>query len=1224
MFKLSRFLDFFQKLLLILFLVSSGSTLSFADETEIFAQNEASKVNANVLFLLDASGSMSKTLSNSGGRSRMQVLKDTFREVLDTAPANVNIGLMHYANASLLPSYSWGAIKGVSFPVSPIDQQAASIIGLAASSDNLIDPPASMPVRAFLADIVDDWQAAGYTPIVDSLYEAARYFRGESPVWGKHAAAYSWAAHPSTYTGSLTCTSQHQEECSPDWGTCNSTADLSPSACTTRKYNECCKWETAADGTQFCKNNNYSCKVDVKFCQHSICDAYSGSPVYKSPIEYSCQANYLVLMSDGKPEYPFWEGVTADGTARYPESVAPTQTYNVNLVPPMLPDMTNANFPVTVADLVSASCVDAPLGYKSGKCGAELTQFLATEDQASLVSGKQVVNTFTVAFGMNDEPLGTDYLAQLATVKDGAYTANDPEELAAAFSEILTDVQKSSLSFSSPSFVVDQANLLSHENKVYMPVFDSSQKAVWSGNLRKFTVNDAGDILGANGSSVLNSDGTLKTDAQDLWSDTAHGSDVTIGGAANKLPLPANRILYTDAVGTNLVSINPTTTSITASLLSPSDTISSAHNLLPVSTSYPHLPAGTSCWGSYKDCSGVQHTVNGNPSTGVGCVSIAEVTNCPAPAISEEKRTQLLNFIRGYKNGDPTAEPRNHLGDSLNSKAVVVDYGNGVVRVLLATNEGFLHSFDAETGVEKWAFMPASLLKNAHLFLDNQNTNKHIYGIDGAPTLARVDHNLNGIIELTPTQDYNNDGQINAEDADSVKLYFGLRRGGRMYYGLNISVADSPSVMWKVAPQTATNGVSDGFDELGEAWSKPTLSRLRLADADNPQQSKLVQVLVFGGGYDPRKDEEDITKRLPDQWGRDLFIIDASSGSLLWSLRKGGFGLAGAQTAVAGATSLSHSIPGDIRILDMDGNGALDRLYFADTGGNVWRVDMDADVRDTDTSSYYDYSKAKLTHLASLGGGSTSLDHRKFFYEPDTAIRMQNGKPILTIALGSGYRTHPLNTTAALDRLYVLIDPDVYKMPEALILMTDNNLMNVQSIETGKTILDYPEMKGWYYEFEHHGEKALSPVLTLLDKVMFTTFSQSDAQGNPSVAQACQLATNTSRAYVLDVLQGKAVLNLDRSVDASADKFVIAGSNELLDTPQLIFGRLTGSDGSSSCQLGDCQQNMMVRIGKLKLPLLDLNNTQHQVSNTYNQMIDITRLLPRVYWLDSTTEDEGE
>jgi hypothetical protein len=1218
--KTGKFISLAKQLSLSLAL-SSLLMPAMADETEIFSQNEASKVNANILFLLDASGSMNQTLSNSGGRSRMQVLKDTFREVLDSAPNNVNIGLMHYANANQLPSYAWSAIKGVNFPVTPIDDQAADVIGAAASSDNLIDPPAGMPVRAFLADIVDGWQSAGYTPIVDSLYEAARYFRGESLVWGKHKPAYSWAAHPSTYTGSLTCSSQHLEECSPDWGTCNSTANLSPSACTTRKYSECCKWETNANGQQYCKNNNYSCKVSVKFCQHTICDGYTGNPVYKSPIEHSCQANYLVLMSDGKPEYPYWEGVTADGTARYPESVAPTQTYNANVIPPMLPDMNASSFPVTVPTLASATCVDSPLGYKSGKCGPELTRFLATQDQSSSIAGKQTVSTFTVAFGMNDEPTGTNYLAQLATAEHGAYTADNPQELANAFSEILADVQKDSLSFSSPSFVVDQSNLLSHENNVYMPVFDPSQTNIWSGNLRKFTVNDSGQILGATGASVLNTDGTFKIDAQDLWSDTSHGADVTIGGAASKLPQPANRVLYTDAGGKTLVHISPATEAITASILSASETISLPHSLLKTSNTHPNLPAGTSCWGKYKDCDGVEHTVNGSPGTGIGCVNIAEVTTCPAPSISAEERTKLLNFIRGYKDGNTSAGARKHLGDSLNSKAVVIDYGNDVVRVLLATNEGFLHSFDANDGVEKWAFMPESLLKNASLFLNNNDNNKHIYGIDGSLTLARVDHNLDGIIDLNPSKDYNGDGEVNAEDADSIKLYFGLRRGGRMYYGLDLSTADSPSVMWKIAPQSGSAAVSTGFGALGETWSKPTLSTLRITNSDNPSQSKLKKVLIFGGGYDPRKDEEDVAERLPDQWGRDVFIVDAESGSLIWSLRNG---YLGSQTPIDGASAMTHSIAGDIRILDMDGNGALDRLYFADTGGNVWRVDMDADVKDSDASTYYDYGKAKFTHLASLGGENTTQDHRKFFYEPDTAIRMQNGKPILTISVGSGYRTHPLNTTAALDRLYMLIDNDVYDLPNAPTLITDNTLKDVNTIGAGQTILDYPEMKGWYYEFEHHGEKVLSPVLTILDKVMFTTFSQSDQEGNPSVAQACQPATNTSRAYVLDILQGKAVLNLDRSVDGEADRFVVAGSNELLDTPQLIFGRLTGKEPGSNCQLGNCQQNVMVRIGKLQLPLLDLANTAHDATNGYSQMIDITRLLPRMYWLDSTAENEGE
>ena len=37
---------------------------------------------------------------------------------------------------------------------------------------------------------------------------------------------------------------------------------------------------------------------------------------------------------------------------------------------------------------------------------------------------------------------------------------------------------------------------------------------------------------------------------------------------------------------------------------------------------------------------------------------------------------------------------------------------------------------------------------------------------------------------------------------------------------------------------------------------------------------------------------------------------------------------------------MTNSIPGDIRVLDMSGDGLADRMYAADTGGRVWRFDI--------------------------------------------------------------------------------------------------------------------------------------------------------------------------------------------------------------------------------------------------------------------------------------------
>lgn len=230
-------------------------------------------------------------------------------------------------------------------------------------------------------------------------------------------------------------------------------------------------------------------------------------------------------------------------------------------------------------------------------------------------------------------------------------------------------------------------------------------------------------------------------------------------------------------------------------------------------------------------------------------------------------------------------------------------------------------------------------------------------------------------------------------------------------------------ILWK---KENVVGIDDGpWDTLGETWSKPALAKMRVGSNSS---SELKNVLVFGAGYDSAKDNQipyksgDNLSRQPDTLGRDVMIVDALTGELLWDLQRDLFNNS------ASSNPVKDSVPGDIRVLDMDRNGALDRLYFADTGGNLWRVDMDHDLRDTD-SSMYDYKDAILTKIAALGtDGDYGTDTRKFFYEPDVAMMQYNGKVLMTIALGSGYRTHPLNTNTK-DRFYVIMDPNVYNEP---------------------------------------------------------------------------------------------------------------------------------------------------------------------------------------------------
>ncbi|MFN3786506.1 MAG: hypothetical protein ACK4RS_06660, partial [Thiothrix sp.] len=125
--------------------------------------------------------------------------------------------------------------------------------------------------------------------------------------WGRDIPSIGWAAHPLTYDSAINCTASHQETCVKSWGQCNS--NIVNGSCQPLTYHVCCNWvTTGSDGSGYCKNNNYSCTNTIEQCKHNVCDTLAGSPKYKSPFEHSCQANYLVLMSDGKPEYPYYPG----------------------------------------------------------------------------------------------------------------------------------------------------------------------------------------------------------------------------------------------------------------------------------------------------------------------------------------------------------------------------------------------------------------------------------------------------------------------------------------------------------------------------------------------------------------------------------------------------------------------------------------------------------------------------------------------------------------------------------------------------------------------------------------------------------------------------------------------------------------------------------------------------------------------------------------------------
>ena len=435
---------------------------------------------------------------------------------------------------------------------------------------------------------------------------------------------------------------------------------------------------------------------------------------------------------------------------------------------------------------------------------------------------------------------------------------------------------------------------------------------------------------------------------------------------------------------------------------------------------------------------------------------------------------ELVSWARGVDVDDEnvdgsTTDPRAAAGDPLHSVPLVAQYASGPARVLYTmTNEGYIHAIDVSTngtsgngGDELFAYMPSDLLRNLDPLRRNTINQPKIYGLDGPLTLYQP----NGILDT----------------AGSKYLYFGMRRGGKNYYSLDVTDTSSPSLRWVI------EGGTGAFTELAQTWSKPTPAKI------HTNSTTVKDVLVFGGGYDIDQDAN--TVRTADDEGRAVFIVDASDGSLLWS--------AGPDNTHDLNLGLTNSIPGGIAVVDLDADGVQDRLYFGDTGGRLWRIDLDTTL--ANSTGYL------LADLAKDGG--SGKDNRRFYTEP-SVTRLSNGK--LGITIGSGYRAHPLNNVVE-ERTYMIYDAYAAKgnIPSSAPtpVTDDTGSTKVEDI-TANFAFDpnapSANVNGWKIEWPA-GVKVMADIDVIEGILRFSLYEP------PTSTSSCSGQTGRSAQLVIDV-----------------------------------------------------------------------------------------------------------
>jgi type IV pilus assembly protein PilY1 len=291
-------------------------------------------------------------------------------------------------------------------------------------------------------------------------------------------------------------------------------------------------------------------------------------------------------------------------------------------------------------------------------------------------------------------------------------------------------------------------------------------------------------------------------------------------------------------------------------------------------------------------------------------------------------------------------------------------------------------------------------------------------------------------------------------------------------------------------------------------------------------------VVIFAGGYDPLNDFSFGTSAM----GNAIYIADIETGEMIWSVS----GTVGGGTLVA--PDMRYSIPSDVRLIDMDGNGATDRLYVGDMGGQVWRVDLTGPLTaGTNTNVVV----GKLAELSNTNVVTPVLaDQRRFMFRPEVALindsTFANGAYI-AVAITSGDREDPLGETAH-DRAYILRDYTLGYLPDTnnnhladtafdTISYAGGDLVDVTNdvVTANETALSAPSAYGWYINFKEPdpvgfvGEKGITEGQILissnpLDPPVYTFNTY--LPGINTQSSACSVSLGSNRTYFVNLLNG--------------------------------------------------------------------------------------------------------
>ena len=477
------------------------------------------------------------------------------------------------------------------------------------------------------------------------------------------------------------------------------------------------------------------------------------------------------------------------------------------------------------------------------------------------VNGTYDIKTYVIGIGediaANQYSASMDHMAQLGGTGN-AYFAADSTQLTSAFASITADISARS---SAGSAVSMNAGSWRSGSAVYQGRFNSGD---WSGQLLAYTLGSDGSLA-----ATASWDAAQRLNAQN-WSTgrdiLTYKSSAALGSRGVALRWPAN-------------AASPGATEIDSSLVTALNKDASGN--------VDNFGSQRLAW------------LRGDTSR-----ELRNCASCAAPLFRNRPTTVLGDVINSapvYVNGG---------GQYVRDSAQAAAYSsykttrlNKPALVFVGANDGMLHAFNASTGDEVFAYVPAAV--TSRLSQLTSQAYSHRYTVDGSPVVADVFY---------------------ASAWHSV-LVSGMAAGGQGLFALDVSDPDaldeahaSSVVRWEL-------GNSDA--DVGNIFQQPVIAKMKNGR----------WMAITGNGYNSSNGHA------------VLLLVDVETGAVTKVDTKAGS--SGSPNGLSAVVAVSSA-----------NNGVADIVYAGDLAGNLWKFDLSSSTASNWAVSYGNSSSPKPLYAA--------------------------------------------------------------------------------------------------------------------------------------------------------------------------------------------------------------------------------------------------------------------